>query len=163
MEDGFFTSSDDGIAHTSPPSATKSSENMPQRGRGDGMDDLSEFVRALIETGDKMAEVKDIMRPHETRLKELKQKYNQLRVIIAGIMQKMDIDTLEPEGPDGVVVAKLTVTKKTRSRPTIAALEQAVLDNCLNGDSARLRGLREKALSRCPPPSATLRCTRRKT
>tara|TARA_B110000008_G_C16947968_1_gene555251 strand:+ start:1341 stop:1805 length:465 start_codon:yes stop_codon:yes gene_type:complete len=150
-DNGFYdTSDDDAVPQKSEEAVAASPEP----------NDLAEFVRALVQVDDEIKQCKKQMSPFEIRIKELKQKYNKLRVIVGNIMEENNIDTLEPE-INGHVVAKLTLTTKKRSRPTMKALEQAVLDNVFNGDDKRLDELRQSALANCPPTGTTLRCTRR--
>ncbi len=166
-EETYFSSSDDNESAVIPIEKRTAANNTcddseEQPNQTNDISDLTEFVRALMKVSDKMALCKEQMKPYVTQMKEMKQKYNQLRVIVSRLMQKYKLETIEPESEDGVVIAKLTVTKKERIRPTMAALEKAVLDDCFNGDGERLNELRIKALKHCPPNNMTLRCTRRK-
>ena len=100
--------------------------------------ELAAFVRQFIEADDTIAELNKSTESTRQRIRELKKKKTQLSRVIAAIMDKADIDMLEPEGRDGSSIGRLTCVRSARKKPTVSALEKTILEEvCGVSDQAQ--------------------------
>lgn len=164
MDTGFFSDAPPLANSTSvagsPPSSiddVSSNEIEPTE-----QSELAAFVRQFIEADDTIAELNKSTESTRQRIRELKKKKTQLSRVIAAIMDKADIDMLEPEGRDGSSIGRLTCVRSTRKKPTVSALEKTILEEVCGGCPIKLKEFQQRALERCEQPVATIRRTRRK-
>ena len=118
--------------------------------------DLSNLVLKYITVDNDITRLKADIKPITTRIRELSVQKRQLAIVVASIMGKNEIDTLEPK-LEGTTVGRLTRVYTKRVKPTVASFEKAVLTQLLNGDKNKLRKLKQSALTLDKPVVATLR------
>ena len=123
--------------------------------------DLGVFVRQYIEVDNEIAVRKGDVKPITYRIRELSVKKRQLATVVATIMGRHDIDTIEPD-LDGVEVGKITRVHTRRAKPTVASVRKAVLESLLGGDKERMRQVETAALALDKPAVATLRRSKHK-
>ena len=123
--------------------------------------ELSAFVREFIITDNDIKRLKAEVKPTTDRIRELSVKKRQLATVVATLMGKNNIDTLDPQ-LSGESVGRLTRVYTKRAKPTVASFEKIVLDTLLNGDTSKLRQIKESALKLDKPPVATLRRSKTK-